>query len=164
MPSIWKILIFACLCLGVVPSWADDDDLGLEESERVVMDPDLTEKVKEEELLIEEAHLKNSNKEELVNGSHKKSEGERTVTTDEIKEGQNISVSQPLSPQENIIPDKGKSPQVLDSLQSTDSQILDSLGIRKLSKGINIFRYTTYYLKHQSPIAKTRMPPENSVQ
>lgn len=49
-------------------------------------------------------------------------------------------------------------------LDSVEPEVLGALGIKRLAKGINIFRFSSYYLESRSPLANRRALPQNSVQ
>lgn len=166
MPPIWKILIIAAFCLGIAPSWGtDESDPGV--SEMVTLDGEIQLKVDKKEVSPEvetfvepmkhnESNDKKNSSIESLSGfiessiEHQTSLPQTSLNESEFK-------AQELA---------GKSPAVETPgfLQTAEASVLESVGIKRLSKGINIFRFSTYYLKHVSPLIKGRMLPESSVQ
>jgi len=165
MPSLWKILIIAALCLGIAPSWgAEESDPGL--SEIVTLEGEI-------QLKVDKKEAASSEVETFVEPmKHNESNDQKTSSVESSKG----SIESPLEPQtslpETFLAESEPKAQPLSAqtseppgvLQSAESSVLESVGIKRLSKGINIFRFSTYYLKHVSPLIKERTLPESSVQ
>ena len=169
MPPIWKILLFSVLCLGLSPSWGKtaggDESEALSAAVSVVFREDfspkqeevLTEKVTDDELAMVSSpsepsfsEKRRASERELEKGLTKATE----PTEDELFEGAPPEVKEVLH----------EEPKEIQKFKASDLNPLDHLGIRKLSPGINIFRYAHDYIKNRTPLAKGRMLPESSIQ
>lgn len=140
MPQGWKILLISVLCLRLAPCWGLEV-LDSEEEEFVAMDNQVqisedNEPVKKvEELLTEKADEMEKPAERVV---------ERVV--------------------ESLVETPVERPKYEAPFKSVEPQFLGSLGIIRLSKGINIFRFSHYVLKNRASLAKTHSLPQNSIQ
>jgi hypothetical protein len=161
MPSFWKILFLAAFCLGLSPSWGlealDSDTEEFVASDKVVKLSDEKEIARKVEGILNEKEEEAT--EEVL--TETVDDAEKTVGNPSKLEPENRVVEQvaPLDNRSHVPKETYQEP-----FKSVQSPVLDSLGIQRLSKGINIFRYSHYVLKKQPSLAKSPSLPKNTVQ
>jgi hypothetical protein len=163
MPSLWKILFLSAFCLGLSPSWGleplDSDTEEFVASDKVVKLSEEKESAQKVERILNEKEEEAT--EEVLTETVDDAEKTKTVGNPSKLEPENRVVEQvaPLDNLSNVPKETYQEP-----FKSVQSPVLDSLGIQRLSKGINIFRYSHYVLKKQPSLAKFPSLPKNTVQ
>lgn len=140
MPPIWKILLFCILCLGLGPIKAQEEPEETNES------------------AITEAEIFESSSNELET-----LKSEMVSEKDLEPTGSGVSTE---SPQINTTSQVELSSAIVGEEKFSKDQIdgLERLGIRRLPRGISIFRYNHQKIKNQVSLLKSRTLTEKSVQ
>lgn len=150
------MVILAIVIFGMTPAWSFDPS-SEDEPEIMVKDyalPGVSQEVPEdpkEALLIPNTHAEESQ-----------------ASLDEV-ETEKVFIEVPS--QEFRVAEKDQngdqkelSVEIPEVIKTADTKVLNSIGIKRLAKGISIFRFSSFYLKTRSPLAKSRMLPQNPVQ
>lgn len=144
MPRLCKNLLISFFLLGLAPCWGlealDSEEEDFVAIESPVQIPDEKQPLKKVEEPVTE----------------KVDEVERVV------ERVSQTAVEPML--ETMVETTAERPSLEPPFKSVESHFLDSLGIRRLSKGINIFRYSHYVLKKRASLAKSPSLPQNPIQ
>ena len=160
MPPIWKVLIIGVLCLGIVPSWGDSTDLAKSGAEKAYREELGTSKV-----LLENENQDRPKVEDVL--TEKVTEEDlqmSTVSQVKTEESQEQSRSTKPIPEEK--PKEVKVKQTIQPTLSFEASLdgFEHLGIKKLSPGISIFRFSHFFIKNHSPLARGKYLSDSAVQ
>ena len=152
MPPLIYLLLSAFLLLGITPAWGMGA-LPEQSSELAVKEYEIAESSEKSETL----DLETFSTKPLINPESL--EPILDVPTERVYLEPSPNVP-PVSeveqkPQEKIAAGNSKP-----ILESVDQSVLSAFGIKRLAKGINIFRFSSYYLKARSPLSNRRMLPQ----
>lgn len=156
LSPLLKMVILAIVTFAMTPAWSFDPS-SEDEPEIKVKDYAITGALQEVQDNPREALLISNTQAEQSLESLEEIETEKVfieVPTQEFRVAEKVQNGDK----------KELSVEIPEVIKTADTKVLSSLGIKRLAKGISIFRFSSFYLKTRSPLAKSRTLPQNPVQ